>query len=170
MRKEHDFLGELEVPDEAYYGVQTLRAKENFQITGQTIDRDLVQAMAAVKKAAALANMETGRLTPRIGEALVRAADEILAGKLLDQFPLDPIQGGAGTSVNMNMNEVLSNRALELLGEPLRVPLERFELLERRGVGAPGGGELTDGRDALGHGRRPRLGGPLCRVDDSLLR
>ena len=118
MRKEHDFLGELEVPDDAYYGVQTLRAKENFQITGQTIDRDLVQAMAAVKKAAALANMETGRLTPRIGEALVRAADEILAGKLLDQFPLDPIQGGAGTSVNMNMNEVLSNRALELLGEP----------------------------------------------------
>ena len=97
MRKEHDFLGELEVPDDAYYGVQTLRAKENFQITGQTIDRDLVQAMAAVKKAAALANMETGRLTPRIGEALVRAADEILAGKLLDQFPLDPIQGGAGT-------------------------------------------------------------------------
>ena len=118
MRKEHDFLGELEVPDDVYYGVQTLRAKENFQITGQTIDRDLVQAMAAVKKAAALANMETGRLTPRIGEALVRAADEILAGKLLDQFPLDPIQGGAGTSVNMNMNEVLSNRALELLGEP----------------------------------------------------
>lgn len=117
MRKEHDFLGELEVPEDVYYGVQTMRAIDNFHITGQTIDPDFVQAMAAVKKAAALANMETGRLDERIGKAIVEAADEIIGGKLLDQFPLDPIQGGAGTSVNMNMNEVLCNRALELLGE-----------------------------------------------------
>ena len=116
MRKEHDFLGELEVPESVYYGVQTMRAIDNFHITGQTIDPDFVQALAAVKKAAALANMETGRLEKRIGDALVEAADEILEGRMMDQFPVDPIQGGAGTSVNMNMNEVLSNRALELLG------------------------------------------------------
>ena len=117
MRTEHDFLGELQVPDDVYYGVQTMRAMENFHITGQTIDPDFVQAMARVKKAAAQANMETGRLDPKIGELLVQAADEIIAGKFLDQFPVDPIQGGAGTSINMNTNEVLCNRALELMGE-----------------------------------------------------
>lgn len=117
MRKERDFLGELNVPDDVYYGVQTLRAKENFHITGQTIDPDFVQSFAKVKKAAALANMSTGRLDKKIGDALIKAADEIIAGKMLDQFPVDPIQGGAGTSVNMNVNEVLVNRALEILGE-----------------------------------------------------
>ncbi len=117
MRKEHDFIGELEVPEDVYYGVQTMRAIDNFHITGQTIDPDFVQSIAMVKKAAALANMETGRLPGRIGMALIQAADEIIGGKLLDQFPVDPIQGGAGTSINMNMNEVLSNRALEFLGE-----------------------------------------------------
>ena len=117
MRKEHDFIGELEVPEDVYYGVQTMRAIDNFHITGQTIDPDFVQSIAMVKKAAALANMETGRLPGRIGMALIQAADEIIDGKLLDQFPVDPIQGGAGTSINMNMNEVLSNRALEFLGE-----------------------------------------------------
>ena len=117
-RTEHDFLGELQVPDSVYYGVQTLRAKENFHITGQTIDPDFVRALAQVKKAAALANMSTGRLDPKIGNPLVQAADEIIGGKLLDQFPVDPIQGGAGTSINMNMNEVLCNRALEIIGQP----------------------------------------------------
>lgn len=117
MRKERDFLGELEVPDDVYYGVQTLRAKENFNITGQKLDTDFIQSMAKVKKATALANMATGRLDKKIGNALVQAADEIIAGKMLDQFPVDPIQGGAGTSVNMNTNEVLSNRALEIIGE-----------------------------------------------------
>ncbi|WP_196592312.1 aspartate ammonia-lyase [Pectinatus frisingensis] len=117
MRKERDFLGELEVPDDVYYGVQTLRAKENFHITGQTIDPDFVQSFAKVKKAAALANLSTGRLDKKIGKALIQAADEIIAGKMLDQFPVDPIQGGAGTSVNMNTNEVLVNRALEIIGE-----------------------------------------------------
>lgn len=118
MRKEHDFLGELEASDELYYGVQTLRALENFNITGKKLDHDFIRAMAMVKKASALANMKTGRLDERIGKAIVRAADEIIAGGFIDQFPVDPIQGGAGTSFNMNMNEVLANRGLEILGEP----------------------------------------------------
>ena len=118
MRTEHDFLGELEVPDDVYYGVQTMRAIENFNITGQKLDPDFIKALAQVKKAAALANMDTGRLPHEIGDVLVRAADEIIAGALIEQFPVDPIQGGAGTSINMNMNEVLCNRALELRGEP----------------------------------------------------
>ena len=117
MRKEHDFLGELEVADDVYYGVQTTRAIENFKITGQHLDVDFIKSIAEVKKAAALANMSTGRLDKKIGDLLVEAADEIIAGQMLDQFPLDPIQGGAGTSINMNMNEVLCNRALELMGE-----------------------------------------------------
>ncbi len=116
MRVEKDALGEMTVPEEVYYGIQTLRSKDNFHITGQIIDVDFIIALAQVKKAAALANMSTGRLEVGMGRLLVQAADEILAGKMLDQFPLDPIQGGAGTSVNMNMNEVLSNRALELRG------------------------------------------------------
>ena len=117
MRKEHDFLGELEVPDEAYYGVQTLRAIENFTITGRRLDEDFIKSLAVVKKAAAQANMETGRLDRKIGNALVQAAEEIIDGQFIDQFPVDPIQGGAGTSINMNMNEVLCNRALEIIGE-----------------------------------------------------
>lgn len=117
MRLEHDFLGEIEVPDDVYYGVQTLRAVENFKITKQKLDPEFIISIAMVKKAAAKANMSTGRMDPKIGEALVKAADEIIDGKLHDQFLIDPIQGGAGTSVNMNMNEVLSNRALELLGD-----------------------------------------------------
>ncbi|WP_303839224.1 aspartate ammonia-lyase [Selenomonas ruminantium] len=118
MRKEHDFLGELEIPDEVYYGVQTTRAISNFKITGQKIDPDFVQAYAKVKKATVMANMSTGRMPKEVGEPLIQAADEIIAGKLLDQFPVDPIQGGAGTSVNMNVNEVLCNRALEIIGKP----------------------------------------------------
>lgn len=118
MRKEHDFLGTMNVPDDVYYGVQTMRAVKNFHITGERLDPDFIKAMATVKKAAALANMETGRLNAIVGKALTRAADEIIDGQWLDQFPVDPIQGGAGTSINMNMNEVLCNRALEILGKP----------------------------------------------------
>lgn len=116
-RVERDFLGEKEVPMDAYYGVQTLRAIENFPITGYHIHPSLIKAMATVKKAAALANMEIGILNKRLGEAIVAAADEILAGKLHEWFIVDPIQGGAGTSINMNTNEVIANRALEILGE-----------------------------------------------------
>ncbi|MEJ8548479.1 aspartate ammonia-lyase [Brevibacillus borstelensis] len=115
-RVEKDFLGEKEVPKHAYYGVQTLRALENFPITGYRIHESLIKAMAMVKKAAALANMETGQLNRRIGEAIVQAAQEIIDGSLHDQFIVDPIQGGAGTSINMNANEVIANRALEILG------------------------------------------------------
>lgn len=118
MRTEHDFLGELQVPDEAYYGVQTMRAVENFQITGQRVDSDFIVAMAQVKKATVLANLSTGRMPKEIGEPLLQAAEEIIGGEFLDQFPVDPIQGGAGTSFNMNMNEVLCNRALEITGRP----------------------------------------------------
>jgi aspartate ammonia-lyase len=115
-RIEKDFLGTREVPVEAYYGVQTLRAVENFPITGYRIQEELIMAMAMVKKAAAHANMDVKRLDTNIGEAIVRAADEMLHGKWHDQVIVDPIQGGAGTSINMNVNEVLANRALELMG------------------------------------------------------
>lgn len=118
MRKEHDFLGELEIPDNAYYGVQTMRAMENFQITGYTADPLFIKALGMVKKAAALANMKIGLLDEKIGNAMVQACDDIISGKLNDQFPTDPIQGGAGTSFNMNTNEVICNRALEILGHP----------------------------------------------------
>lgn len=116
-RKEHDSLGEKRISNDKYYGVQTVRALENFKITGISMgDRPrLVKALAAVKKAAALANMELGLLEQNIGEAIVKAADEIMDGKLRDQFPVDMIQGGAGTSANMNANEVICNRALEML-------------------------------------------------------
>lgn len=117
MRKEHDFLGEMNVPDDVLYGVQTMRAIENFYITGQHLDPEFIISIAKVKKAAALANMDTGRLEKKIGTVLVTAADEVINGLWLDQFPVDPIQGGAGTSINMNMNEVLANRALDLIGE-----------------------------------------------------
>ncbi|WP_145021290.1 aspartate ammonia-lyase [Paenibacillus sp. Y412MC10] len=117
MRLEKDFLGTKEVPNHAYYGIQTLRAKENFPITGQRLHPELIRSMAMVKKAAALANMEIKRLLPAKGEAIVQAADEIIGGEWLDQFIVDPIQGGAGTSINMNTNEVIANRALELIGK-----------------------------------------------------
>ncbi len=116
FRIEKDFLGEREVPIDAYYGVQTLRAIENFPITGYRIHPALISAMALVKKAAALANRETGHLEARIADAIAAAADDVIAGKLHDQFLVDPIQGGAGTSINMNTNEVLANRALEIIG------------------------------------------------------
>ncbi|MEJ9342796.1 aspartate ammonia-lyase [Bacillus licheniformis] len=115
-RTEKDFLGEKKIPADVYYGIQTLRAGENFPITGYKIHEEMIKALAVVKKAAALANMETKRLYKGLGDAIVQAADEILEGKLHDQFIVDPIQGGAGTSMNMNANEVIGNRALELLG------------------------------------------------------
>lgn len=115
-RTERDFLGEKKIPADVYYGIQTLRAAENFPITGYKIHEEMIKALAVVKKAAALANMETKRLYKGLGDAIVQAADEILEGKLHDQFIVDPIQGGAGTSMNMNANEVIGNRALELLG------------------------------------------------------
>ncbi|MFD2168995.1 aspartate ammonia-lyase [Tumebacillus lipolyticus] len=116
FRIEKDLIGTKEVPKDAYYGIQTLRAVENFPITGITPHVEMIRALAAVKKAAALANMEVGVLKKKIGEAIAQASDEVLDGKFYDQFIVDSIQGGAGTSMNMNANEVIANRAVELLG------------------------------------------------------
>ena len=118
FRTERDPLGELAVPDDAYYGVQTQRAVENFPISGLRAPADLVTATILVKKAAAEANAALGRLKPEVASAIIKAADEILSGALRDQFVVDVYQAGAGTSHNMNANEVLANRAGEILGEP----------------------------------------------------
>ncbi len=117
-RTEHDLLGDREVPTDAYYGVHTLRAVENFAVTGIPISHypDLIRALAQIKMAAARANMELGQLDAERAEAIVAACHEIEAGALNDQFVVDVIQGGAGTSTNMNANEVIANRALEILG------------------------------------------------------
>ncbi|WP_426492637.1 aspartate ammonia-lyase [Hymenobacter sp. 102] len=117
-RLEHDFLGEREIPADVYYGIQTLRALENFHITGipLRVEPLFVQALAYVKKAAALANRDLGVLKPEIADAIARACDRVAAGEFDGQFLTDMIQGGAGTSVNMNANEVIANVALELMG------------------------------------------------------
>ena len=117
-RKEHDFLGELDIPADIYYGIQTYRAVENFKISGISISilSKFIQGMACVKKAAALANCELGVLSQEKCEAICKACDEVVAGKFDDQFPVDVFQGGAGTSCNMNANEVIANRALEIMG------------------------------------------------------
>src|SRR5688572_3743432 len=115
-RLERDPLGERAVPADAYYGIQTVRAVENFPISDLRAPADLIDATILVKKAAAQANVGLGRLDGRVGDAIDRAADEILGGALRDQFVVDVYQAGAGTSHNMNANEVLANRAAELLG------------------------------------------------------
>jgi aspartate ammonia-lyase len=118
IRLEHDFLGEMEISNACYYGIQTQRAVKNFKITGIPIssEPEFVKALAFVKKAAAISNVELNLLSSRIGEAICKACDEIIAGKFIGQFVVDVIQGGAGTSTNMNANEVIANRALEIIG------------------------------------------------------
>jgi len=116
-RTEADSLGVRKVPKDAYYGIQTLRAIENFPVSGLTAPLGFIRAYVYVKKASAIANMRVGWLDEQIGEAIVKACDEILDGKFLDQFVVDVFQAGAGTSFNMNVNEVLANRALEILGK-----------------------------------------------------
>ena len=115
-RREQDFLGEVDVPAGAYYGVQTQRAVENFPISGLRQTEAFTRAMAEIKKAAALVHKELGALDPNIADAIVAAADQVIAGQFDDQFVVDAFQAGAGTSAHMNMNEVLANRASELLG------------------------------------------------------
>ncbi len=115
-RTEKDSLGAKEIPDGAYYGIQTARAVENFPVSGTRERPELVRAYVQVKKAAALANLDLGVLDRERGEAILKAADEVLDGKFSDQFVVDVFQAGAGTSFNMNVNEVLANRALEMLG------------------------------------------------------
>ena len=116
FRLEEDSIGVKEVPADAYYGVQTLRAAENFKITGLRLHPEMIRSLAYVKKAAAIVNNEVGLLTKERADAICQACDDIIEGKLHDQFIVDPIQGGAGTSMNMNANEVIANRAIEILG------------------------------------------------------
>jgi len=117
-RIEKDFLGQKELPDDAYYGVQTLRGRDNFHITGMPVSREpyFVKAFGYVKKAAAMANRDLGVLDARVADAIIKACDRLIAGEFVDQFVTDFIQGGAGTSTNMNANEVIANVALESLG------------------------------------------------------
>jgi aspartate ammonia-lyase len=121
FRTEKDTLGEVKVPADALYGAQTQRARENFPISGLPPQPDYLWGMVMIKKAAALANLDTGRLDKAIGEAIVEAADEALAGKHHEHFVIDPWQAGAGTSHNMNVNEVLAGRASQLLGDDRKV-------------------------------------------------
>jgi len=120
QRIEHDLLGDRPVPAHAYYGVHTVRAVENFPITGMTISAypDLIRALACIKQAAAMANRELGLLDEKLAGFIVKACEAVRAGQLHDQFVVDVIQGGAGTSTNMNANEVIANLALELMGRP----------------------------------------------------
>ena len=113
---EHDSIGALNVPAEAYYGVQSMRAATNFQITHRPLHPVLIDSIVMVKKAAAITNEKSGKLDQQIAQAIIQACDEILDGNLRDQFIVDAIQGGAGTSANMNANEVIANRAIEILG------------------------------------------------------
>lgn len=115
-RTEKDSIGTKNVPENVYYGVQSLRAAENFHITGLNMHPEIINSLAYIKKAAAITNCEVGLLDKRIANAIVQACDEIIDGHLHDDFIVDPIQGGAGTSLNMNANEVIANRAIEILG------------------------------------------------------
>ena len=115
-RVEKDSIGKKNVPKDVYYGVQSLRAAENFHITGLNMHPEIINSLAYIKKAAAITNCEIGLLDKKVAQAIVQACDEILAGELHRDFIVDPIQGGAGTSLNMNANEVIANRAIELLG------------------------------------------------------
>ena len=116
FRKEYDSIGMKEVPIDAYYGVQSLRAAENFKITGTKVHPEMIKAMAEIKKAAAIANKQAGVIAEEIADAIIHACEEILRGELVEYFIVDSIQGGAGTSLNMNANEVIANRAIEILG------------------------------------------------------
>src|SRR5579864_9267019 len=115
-RIESDSMGEIAVPADGYWGAQTQRSLENFRIGGERMPMALIRALALEKKAAALANMAMGGLDRRLGDAIVAAADEVIAGKMDNEFPLVVWQTGSGTQTNMNVNEVISNRAIEMLG------------------------------------------------------
>ena len=116
FRIESDSIGEKQIPIDAYYGVQTLRAKENFQISGKKVHPEFVKSIVETKKASAIANKNSGALKEDVANAIIKACDDILSGKYVENFIVDAIQGGAGTSVNMNANEVIANVAIEYLG------------------------------------------------------
>ena len=121
VRIEHDLLGEKAVPASAYYGVQTARAIENFQISGRKLSEypELIIGFAQTKMAAAMANTDVGKMDKGVRDAIIKAGEALIDGRYHDQFPVDPYQGGAGTSTNMNVNEVMANVALELTGHSL---------------------------------------------------
>ena len=114
-RIEKDNLGEKKIPAERYWGVHTQRAVENFQLSGEKVPLPLIRSIAKVKKAACTSNADLGFLDQQTADAVIQACDDIIEGKLDEEFPLDALQGGAGTSTNMNVNEVIANRALEIL-------------------------------------------------------
>jgi len=172
-RTERDSLGEMQVPADAYWGAQTQRAVENFPISGITFGRRFVRALGVVKKAAAQANYDLGLLDEETADAIADAADEVIAGEHDDQFPVDVFQTGSGTSSNMNVNEVVANRAAEILGKggrrPRRSPERRRELRAveqrrhpdrdaRRGAGGRREGRRTGPGDAPGRPRREGRG------------
>ena len=147
-RIEKDDLGERQVPAEAYYGIQTLRAKENFSITKRGLNRQMIKALAVVKKAAAKANADADLLSPELAKKIMLACDEILNGRLHGQFITDLIQGGAGTSMNMNANEVIANRANEMFGGERGVynfvhPLHHVNLCQSTNDVVPTAGKLA---------------------------
>ena len=115
-RVERDSIGVKDIPEDVYYGVQSLRAAENFHITGLNMHPEIINSLAYIKKAAAITNCEVGLLEKKKAQAIVQACDEIISGQFHNEFIVDPIQGGAGTSLNMNANEVIANRAIEILG------------------------------------------------------
>lgn len=116
-RVEKDSIGVKDIPEEVYYGVQTLRAAENFHITGLNMHPEIINSLAYIKKASAITNCEVGILEKKKAQAIVQACDEIIEGKFHDDFIVDPIQGGAGTSLNMNANEVIAIVQLRFLEE-----------------------------------------------------
>ena len=118
-RKEKDSMGQIEVPDDRYYGAQTQRSLQNFKIGGEKFQRELIRAYAILKKAAAVSNESAGKLDSNISQAIIQAADEVIEGKLDEHFPLVVWQTGSGTQSNMNFNEVIANRAIEILGGQL---------------------------------------------------
>lgn len=115
-RLESDSIGERKVPEDVYYGVQTLRASENFNITGTSVNFEFIRSIVKIKKAAAIVNSEIGLMNKETADAIIKTCDEIDSGKFKNQFITDSIQGGAGTSINMNVNEVVANRSIEILG------------------------------------------------------
>ena len=116
FRVDKDSLGEVQVPSDAYYGAFTARAKQHYNVTGQKAHVNLIKAYMMIKRSAAMANKELNALDPEKADAIIKACDDVLSGKLLDQFVIDAINSGAGTAFNMNSNEVIANRALEILG------------------------------------------------------
>ena len=147
MRIERDSIGSVELPDDAYYGIQSYRAMQNFPVSGNVMLGEMIESLVQIKKAAARANVEAGGLDAGIASAILSACDEILAGKLREHFTVDPVQGGVGTSANMNANEVIANRATELLGGKLgeyRVhPNDHVNMSQSTNDVFPSAGKLT---------------------------